>query len=159
MREIIIRKKIVSSPCSREIRLTNGRTYSQKKLIEKFGYEQIMEKIFEEDPTITEKLHQAYDELQNSEDKENEYFLKVYRVSSQLAACVDGNIYLFHLAVKEEDRPIYGIVPWYYVDSQKYVGSGFYQTEQEILESLRTKSILEFFEFYKSWCFPGKCKF
>ena len=154
MEMIILRKNIL------ELGYVNSaytsfqkKTKKVDKLIEKFGWKQIMLKLFKEnidsDNIEDSSLFKSYKNLINSEQKENGEFLKAYKINESFAVTLDANIYLFHLFPKGE---VYtDIVPWYYADSKKYLGDTWWETDEEILQNLNELSVIEFLSRYKGY--------
>lgn len=74
----------------------------------------------------------------------------MYQVDDRFAVHLTGNIYLYHIAALEEE--IYSqIVPWYYVDSKKYIGDTWWEEDEKIIEDLKELSLIEFYKLYKGY--------
>jgi len=161
MDKIIIRKKVLELGFvgSAFISLEGKHTYSNKnKMIQDFGWQTIMQSLFKEKIDSLEikgsSLYKSYEQLINSDQKENENFIRAYKINESFGLFLDANIYLFHLFSKGSIST--DIVPWYYSDGQIYLGDTWWENDEEIIESIQTLSVLEFYERYKGWGFSGK---
>jgi len=95
------------------------------------------------------KLYKLYN-LAFETNKDNEFFKIMYQIDDEFAVHLTGNIYLYHIAARRKE--IYSqIVPWYYVDSKKYIGDTWWEQDSEIIENLKKLSIIEFYKRYKGY--------
>ena len=151
MKKILIRKKVLDlgSVNSHFIFLTSKEYRSKKKLVEDFGYETLLNQLFEEKEETYESLLQSYNELLKSGEKENDKFFVAYQMNENFGVYLNANIYLYHLPAR--DKVYTKIVPWGYADSEKYLGDTWWEADEEILENIQKMSILEFLENYKGY--------
>lgn len=154
MEVIILRKNILELGYVNSAYISfREKTITVNKLVEKFGWKQLMLKLFKEnidsDNVEDSSLFRSYNSLIGSEQKENGEFVKAYKINESFAVTLDANIYLFHLFPKGE---VYtDIVPWYYADSKKYLGDTWWETDAEILQNLSELSVIEFLSRYKGY--------
>lgn len=154
MEVIILRKNILELGYVNSAYISfREKTITVDKLVKKFGWKQIMLKLFKEnidsDNIEDSSLFKSYKSLIGSEQKENGEFVKAYKINESFAVTLDANIYLFHLFPKGE---VYtDIVPWYYADSKKYLGDTWWETDSEILQNLNELSVIEFLSRYKGY--------
>ena len=154
MEVIILRKNILELGYVNSAYISfREKTITVNKLVEKFGWKQLMLKLFKEnidsDNVEDSSLFRSYNSLIGSEQKENGEFVKAYKINESFAVTLDANIYLFHLFPKGE---VYtDIVPWYYADSKKYLGDTWWETDAEILQNLNELSVIEFLSRYKGY--------
>ena len=99
MKKILIRKKVLDlgSVTSHFIFLTSKEYRSKKKLVEDFGYETLLNQLFEEKEETYESLLQSYNELLKSGEKENDKFFVAYQMNENFGVYLNANIYLYHL--------------------------------------------------------------
>ena len=161
MEKIVIRKKVLELGFvgSAFIRLEGKHTYPNKeRMIKDLGWQTIMLSLFKEKIDSLEiensSLYKSYENLINSDQKENADFIKAYKINESFGVFLDANIYLFHLFSKGSIST--DIVPWYYSDGQIYLGDTWWEEDKEIIESIQTLSVLEFYERYKGWGFSEK---
>ena len=63
---------------------------------------------------------------------------------------LDANIYLFHLP-GQENSLFLNVVPWSYADAKKYLGDTWWESDDEILQSIQTLSVIDFLKRYKGF--------
>ena len=156
MKKIIVRNKILSHGrvSSSYINLCDGMHYSSsEKFIMKHGFKNIMKALygeeFESDLMENATLYQSYCAAVDSQ-KDNDYFLCLYQIDEDFAVHLTGNIYLYHLIPHKEE--VYtSIVPWFYADSKKYIGDTWWESDIEIINNLKSISIVEFLKRYKGY--------
>lgn len=161
MEKIIVRKKILDLGFvnSNFVRLNCNNNYSSKsKLIKDLGWQKTMKTLFAEDidsiDIKSSSLYQSYENFLNSNQIENENFIKVYKIDDSFGLYLDANIFLYHLFVK--DNIGVDIVPWYYSDGQIYLGDTWWEDDEEILNNIKTLSVIDFYKRYKGWGFSAK---
>ncbi|MBO4573617.1 MAG: hypothetical protein J5762_07655 [Clostridia bacterium] len=161
MEIIALRKKILAPGYvgSAFINLEGLHTYSSKKrMIQDLGWNTIMQSLFNEEIDSVEikssSLYKSYENLISNDKKENENFIRTYKINQSIGLYLDANIYMFHLFPKGSIST--DIVPWYYSDGQIYLGDTWWEKDEEIIESFQTLSVLEFYERYKGWAFSDK---
>ena len=94
-------------------------------------------------------LYQSYVSAKESL-KNNDCFSFFYRLDDSFALELSRNIFLYHLIPK--DGELYAsIVPWFYADSKKYMGDTWWEQDDEIIDSIKNLSIVEFFKRYKGY--------
>jgi len=112
-----------------------------------------MKKIYDEelesDILDTSALYTAYD-IATKTCEDNEFFIVAYKVDDRFAVHLTGDIYLYHLLSKGTEV-CDSLVPWYYADSKLQFGHTWWETDSEIIESIKTLSILDFLEKYKGY--------
>lgn len=151
MEKIIIRKNTLCLGflSAALYNLTDKRYRSKKKLIEDFGYDELLKKLFDEQTETYESLYQSYNELLKSDKMQNDKFIAAYKIEGEFGLFLDANIYLYHLPSRDEFYT--KIVPWYYADSKKYLGDTWWESDEEILESIQKLSVVEFLKRYKGY--------
>ena len=162
MEKIILRKDTLKRGHvnSTYISLTDGKKYSSEQMLLKdFSFQELMKKLFNEDMESNNlaesNLYKQYTELQSKNKgkdkwyKENDKFIELYKIDEEFALQLDFNIHLYHLIPKKE---VYTqMVPWYYADSKVYVGDTWGEQDQEIIDSIKDLSIIEFLKRYKGY--------
>ena len=163
MEKIILSKNILKKGLTNSafIYLTKGsnRYSDENKLIKKFGFKEVMKSLFNEDiesNTLAESaLYQFYSEILNKDKekdkcyKENDKFIELYKIDERFALKLDFNIYLYHLVPKDEFYT--KMVPWYYADSEKYLGDTWGEQDDEVIESIQNLSVIDFLKRYKGY--------
>lgn len=84
----------------------------------------------------------------NNNGKSNDKFVFAYKIDKEFGLFLDGNIYLFHLL---NENLLSDILPWYYADAQKYLGDTWWESDNEILESIQNLPVVEFLKRYKGF--------
>jgi len=103
------------------------------------------------DNDILEKsgLYQSYSAIVESQE-DNNLFKCLYRIDEEFAVHLSENIYLYHLIPKNGE--VYSsVIPWFYADSKKYYGDTWWESDDEIIDSLYNLSVLEFLKRYKAY--------
>ncbi len=113
-----------------------------------YDNDDIMKKLYNEEVSNT-GLYKLYNlAIESGED--NKLFKIMYQIHDEFAVHLTENIYLYHIATRREK--IYSqIVPWYYVDSKKYIGDTWWEEDSEIIENLNKLSLIEFYKRYKGY--------
>lgn len=156
MKKILVREKImpVGHINSSFIELCKGKEYSSlHDFLMDYDSNVIINKLFSEEVTDTSleytKLYKLYN-LAFESGEDNEFFKVMYQVDDEFAVHLSENIYLYHIATRKEE--IYSlVVPWYYVDSKKYIGDTWWEEDSEIIENLKRLSLIEFYKRYKGY--------
>lgn len=151
MKKIIIRKELIfPGDFSAAWSKFDGMKYKEdKEIIKELGLDRILKEIFNEKSKY-EILEKSYHELLESEKKENDDFVAAYQIDNEFGLFLDVNIYLFHLPV-QEGRLFPGVVPWAYADAKKYLGDTWWESDDEILQSIQTLSVIDFLKRYKGF--------
>ncbi|MDF2804275.1 MAG: hypothetical protein K0S61_4180 [Anaerocolumna sp.] len=118
--------------------------YDISKIMKKVYCEEIIDSNLDET-----ELYKSYKSAYDS-GEDNELFKNMYQVDDDFAVHITNNIYLYHIATRNDN--IYSlIIPWYYVDSKKYIGDTWWEKDGEVIESLKKLSIIEFLKKYKGY--------
>lgn len=156
MKKIIVREKIIPNGYidSAFIDIWNGKEYNTlNDLLLDYDINDLMMKVYCEeimDSSLKEtELYKSYKVAYDS-GKDNELFKNMYQVDDEFAVHITNNIYIYHIATRK-DKIYSSIVPWYYVDSKKYIGDTWWEKDEDIIESLKNLSIIEFLKKYKGY--------
>lgn len=151
MEKIIIRKNVLSlgSLSMALVNLTNKKYRSIKKLIEDFGYNRLLKEFFNENIETFESLSKSYNELLKEDKMENENFFVAFKIDEEFGLCLSSNIYLYHIPLVDE--LINKLTPWYYADSKKYLGDTWWESDDEILQSIQKLPVVDFLKKYKGY--------
>jgi len=94
-------------------------------------------------------LYQMYISVLESQEN-NDFFSVLYRLDDEFALELSSNIYLYHLIPQKND--IYTLlVPWLYADGKKYLGDTWWEGDDEIINNIKSLSVVEFLKRYKGY--------
>ena len=155
MEKIIIRDKVLMPGhvnCGYR-NLCGDKSYETlASLQEAYSFGEIMQEIYSEDvetDNLQDSLLYSSYLLAQQSDKDNDMFKVTYKIDD-FALHLTQNIYIYHLAPEiDEIRP--QIIPWYYADSKKYMGDTWWETDEEIIESIQNLSVIDFFKRYQGY--------
>lgn len=154
MEKIIVREKVLrlGQTWSNFLDMTQDKSYnSTKELLKDFNEKEVLSRIFQEDVNssilVDSSLFKMYTKALY-DGKDNEFFKVMYKINERFAVHVSKNIYLYHLTIKEQ---IYDVVPWEYADSEKFLGDSWWEADEEILENIKSLSIIDFLDRYKGY--------
>ncbi len=156
MEKIVVRKKVTKKGfvSSSFIRLTADYDFeSVDDFIKKYSFSKIMNELFEENiqsESLNDTLlYEKYKQI-NVDGNENEHFEIMYRLDDEFCISLTENIYIYHLVpVLEINNQ--SIIPWNYVDSKIYAGDTWWEEDEDILNDLKSLSILDFIKKYKAY--------
>jgi len=156
VKKIIVRKKIMPAGYvnSTFIEFCKDKQYkSLNEFLIDYNSNDIIRKLFSEEIESNDikdsELYRLYN-LALESGIDNECFKIMYLIDDEFAVHLTQNIYLYHIATSKED--IYStIVPWYYADSENYIGDTWWEEDTEIIENLNKLSIIEFYKRYKGY--------
>jgi hypothetical protein len=118
-----------------------------------FGDTYIMKELFDESieqgRLEDSMIYKKYEEILES-GKDNEMFSIMYKLKNDLAVSLSEHIYLHHIAkdllINKEK-----ILPWECVDSKIYIADTWWETDEDILNDLKSMSFIEFMSKYKAY--------
>ena len=156
MEKIIVRDKILERghANSAYINLCNDKEYNTTiDFLQDYNYKILLNKIYGEEIDCeyleSSKLYYSYLSILETQ-KDNEYFKVLFRLDDEFAVHLSGNIYLYHLIPKNGE--VYtSLIPWFYADSKKYLGDTWWEKDFEIINDLKTLSIVDFYKKYKGY--------
>lgn len=156
MEKIIVRDKILERghANSAYINLCNDKEYNTTiEFLQDYNYKILLNKIYGEEIDCeyleSSKLYYSYLSILETQ-KDNEYFKVLFRLDDEFAVHLSGNIYLYHLIPKNGE--VYtSLIPWFYADSKKYLGDTWWEKDFEIINDLKTLSIVDFYKKYKGY--------
>jgi len=101
------------------------------------------------DNLVDSELFKAYNVSCQCE-MDSDYFYVMYKMDDEFAIRLTENIYLYHIvSVKGE---VYSdIIPWVYADGRIFLGDTWWETDEEILENIKTLSVVDFIKRYKGY--------
>ena len=156
MKKIIVRNTILTRGHinSAFISLCKGEIFSSSEsLLSKNGIRVIMKELYNEDircdNLVDSELFKAYNVSCQCE-MDSDYFYVMYKMDDEFAIRLTENIYLYHIvSVKGE---VYSdIIPWVYADGRIFLGDTWWETDEEILENIKTLSVVDFIKRYKGY--------
>ena len=156
MEKIIVRDKILERghANSAYINLCNDKEYNTTiDFLQDYNYKILLNKIYGEEIDCeyleSSKLYYSYLSILETQ-KDNEYFKVLFRLDDEFAVHLSGNIYLYHLIPKNGE--VYtSLIPWFYADSKKYLGDTWWEKDFEIINDLKTLSIVDLCKKYKGY--------
>ncbi len=156
MKKIVVRKKIlpIGYANSAFIEICKEKEYkSLQELLLDYDRSDVIKRLYSEEINNSNlgetDMYRLY-QLAHESGEDNELFKIMYSVDDEFAVHLTENIYLYHMAVKKEE--VYSlIVPWHYADSEKYIGDTWWEKDKEIIENLKSLSIIDFFRRYKGY--------
>ena len=156
MEKIIVRDKILERghANSAYINLCNDKEYNTTiDFLQDYNYKILLNKIYGEEIDCeyleSSKLYYSYLSILETQ-KDNEYFKVLFRLDDEFAVHLSGNIHLYHFIPKNGE--VYtSLIPWFYADSKKYLGDTWWEKDFEIINDLKTLSIVDFYKKYKGY--------
>lgn len=156
MSRIVARNRIYRTGelISKLIMITAEPDYkSVTKLWNKVGVSCVMRELFDEN-VETDNLNesQLYSSYQSALEtgKNNDLFIVLYKVRSDLAVSLSEHIYLHHIAtglkINEEK-----IVPWECIDSKIYIADTWWEKDEDIINDMEGMPFVEFMSKYKAY--------
>ena len=155
MEKIIIRDNVLMSghvKCGYRNLCVDKIYETLDSLKQDYSFSEIMKEIYSENvetDNLQDSLLYSNYLLTQQNNKDNDMFKIAYKIDN-FALHLTHNIYLYHLVPEiDEIRP--NITPWYYADSKKYMGDTWWETDEEIIESIQKLSVIDFFNRYKGY--------
>lgn len=138
---------MVSGISSRIIRMSNEDETLQDLNV-KYGKDYILNKIFDEKIMSYQMLLSEYQRFVQGE--KSSLFTWMYVVNSDFGIVIDEHIYLCHFDadISIQQKKVF---PWEYVDGKKFLGDSWWFNDEEIIEDVKTLSIINFLKKYKGY--------
>ncbi len=145
MEKVIIRKNALFAIYSR-ITGKDSKIKNLCKLVSKYGKNDILKDIFEEQDFTYEELCEERNKF--LQQGNSSVFTWMYRINSEFGVSIDSQIRLYHynLKISEQQQKLFG---WEYDEVGKYLGNTGQFSDEEILKDVQSLSAISFFRKYR----------